>query len=196
MLKKSLAWVLTLALLLSTVSGLALFSFADGEIFAYASYVSGQRLYKNATENLFTDKVTATPMAEITKNENDRYAALMAGQNDQIGINIPNTLGLSTNITVEVKFWADADNQGETRLGMNYNSTSGGTDYAQVVLKGAAGQEAAQIDTARLAEGSVTYEDNGWATYKVVITDADYNNGGQINFVKWSWDNGSTEDGW
>ena len=197
MLKKSLAWVLTLALLLSTVSGLALFTFAEGEIFAYASYVSGQRLYKNATENLYTSNVTATPMAEITSNADDRYAALMNGQNDQIGITIPASLGLSSNITIEVKFWADPDNQGETRLGMNYNTASGMIDYGKAVMQGAPGSEVVNIDsTASTATGVVNYDASGWATYVLTITDADYNNGGQVNFVKWSHDNNTKDDGW
>ena len=100
MLKKSLAWVLTLALLLSTVSGLALVSFADDPepTFAYASYVSGSPLYKNATQSLYTNGATSTPMAPITKIDTDRYAVYMANQNTQIGMNVPASLGLGTNV--------------------------------------------------------------------------------------------------
>ena len=196
MLKKSLAWVLALALLISTMSGLALITSANENAkFAFASYVSGEDLYVNATKNLYTAGVVSTPMAEITGNAGDRYAVFMANQNDQLGINIPASLGLGSNIVVEVKFFGHTANADDTRLGMNYKTASGQTDYGKLVMHGARNLEyaATELDV----ETSIEYDDGNWGIYKIEIPDADYGNGGQLNFVKWSQgNNNDSGDGW
>ena len=197
MLKKSLAWMLTLALLLGTVSGLVLVSVAAGEGFAYASFASGQDLYKNGSRAVYSHNVLSSPMAGITGNAADRYAAYLGYQNNQVGVDIPMGVIDSPNLTLEIKFWADPDNQGETRLGISYTSVTGDVNPGNFQLKGAAGAETFSVGADIQATGTVETAADGWKTAVVQISDANYNGGGKVVLTKWSHDNGdNTPDGW
>ena len=162
MLKKTLAWVLTLTLLLGTVSGLALITSADETGFAYASYISGEPLYKNATQNLYTNGAMSMPIAP-------RNAVYLANQNTQVGISVPASAGLGSNVTVEIKFQGTADNttkQSGTRLGMNYARNGGQSDYGQLRLMGYQGMEELNVDATEVElEGEYTLtpaDADGW----------------------------------
>lgn len=192
MLKRWLASVLTLALLLSTLGSFTSLAVTAAK-FAYVSYESGVPLYKNAAMSVdtVTAKGGATSMPAITENDTDEYAHFMAHHNDQLGINVPASLGIGTNAVIEVTVWADADNQTYTRLGLNYSSVSGQTDYGAITLSGD-GQAMSVLDGAT----AEVVDMDGWKIFKITMTDADFNVGGQVNLVKWSHDNKDTTDGW
>lgn len=218
MLKKSLAWVLTLALLLSTLSGLALISSAATP-FAYASFVSGEALFKGgATQRLEALNTNGgfKDMATITGNADDRYAFFMTDQNDQFGISIPATSGIGANATIEVKFWASALNLSGTRLGMNFTSGSHNkqnndgtfgstTDYSWITLRGTNGAETVALSTdiesaienatvTMAADNSVDLQAEGWKIMTLELNDFV---AGELNFVNWSNSNGNnTGEGW
>ena len=219
MLKKSLAWVLTLAMLFSALSGLALITSAEDSAkpFVLASYISGKPLYKNAgsgnMDNI-SDKGAATEMKDITGNPKDRSAHFMTLQNAQLGVSVPQSSGIGATATIEVKFWASENNVSGTRMGVqvstgDHNQEKGATtDYNWIRMSGAPGSEMVTLDSkvddmvtdysiTMAADGSEDLLEEGWKILKVTIDDADFSSNGRVNIVNWTSNNGDeTGEGW
>ena len=218
MLKKSLAWVLTLAMVISALSGLALITSADETPFALASFISGQPLYKNAgAENLdnISDKGAATKMESITGNPKDRYAHFMTTQNAQLGLSIPAGSGIGSNATIEIKFWASDKNVSNTRMGIqistgSHNQENGSaSDYSWIKMSGAPSTETVAVDAEKIgdaiedytvvmaADDSEELTEEGWKILRLKLNDANFDSAGRVNIVNWSSTNGDdTKEGW